>query len=146
MKKKENMLGSSEYKNGMDLTLFIHNNYSVVALEGNELVGYFGSYPTFDNAFRATEVKGAFSPMGANAAIKENRDKIYLLMYQIVAERWVNAGAVSHAVCSPAHDEILQKTFFRIGFGLRCIDGIRDMEVVRRIDENILKKKRHQLN
>lgn len=119
-----------EYKNGMDLTIFIRNDYSVVALEGNELVGYFCSYPPFDNAFRATEVKGAFSPMGANAAIKEKRDKIYLSMYQFVAERWVKAGAVSHAICLPAHDEVLQKTFFRIGFGLRCIDSIRDMEVI----------------
>ncbi len=59
--------------------------------------------------------------MGANAAISENRPKIYAAMYQAAGEKWVKAGAVSHAICLYAHDEELQQQFFRYGFGLRCI-------------------------
>ena len=47
--------------------------------------------------------------MGANAAVSKNRPQIYAAMYQ-AAE--------------------LQQQFFRYGFGLRCLDAIRPMELI----------------
>lgn len=68
--------------------------------------------------------------MGANAAISKNRSQIYAAMYQAAGEKWVKSGAVSHAVCLYAHDEELQRLFFNYGFGLRCLDAIRPMELI----------------
>jgi GNAT superfamily N-acetyltransferase len=52
-------------------------------------------------------------------------------MYQAAGEKWVRAGAVSHAVCLYAHDKEAQEQFFRYGFGLRCVDAIRDMDEIK---------------
>lgn len=109
---------------------FARNGFGVTAFDGDKMLGFLCSYPPFDNAFRSTYVRGIFSPMGANAAIKENRTKIYAAMYQGAAAKWVHSGAVAHAVCLYAHDEELQQQFYKYGFGLRCIDGIRPMKLI----------------
>ena len=46
------------------------------------------------------------------------------------AAKWVKAGAVSHAICLYAHAEELQRQFFHYGFGVRCLDAIRPMELI----------------
>lgn len=104
------------------------NGLGVAAFENEKMIGFLCCCDPFDNAFRATDVRGVFSPMGANAAVCNDRSKIYAAMYQAAGEKWVKAGAVSHAVCLYAHDEALQMQFFRYGFGLRCLDAIRPME------------------
>lgn len=114
-------------QNVLDLSQFSDNGFSVAAVEKDEIIGVLCSYPPFDNAFSSTSAKGIFSPMGANAAIKENREKIYAAMYQSAAEKWVDSGATSHALCLYAHDEELHHEFFRLGFGIRCMDAIRPM-------------------
>lgn len=113
-----------------DLNDFVENGLGVVAFENEKMVGFLCGSDPFDNAFRATDVKGIFSPMGANAAVSENRSKIYVAMYQAAGAKWVKVGAVSHAICLHAHDEELQRQFFRYGFGLRCLDAIRPMELI----------------
>lgn len=118
------------FDNGVDLLAFADNSFSVVAIEQDKVIGVLCSYPPFNNAFGSTNVRGVFSPMGANAAIKENRAKIYAAMYQVLADKWVKAGALSHAICICAHDDKIQHEFFRLGFGLRCIDAIRVMNKI----------------
>ncbi len=113
-----------------DLSTFVENGLGVVAFENDKMVGFMCCAPPFNNAFRATDVRGIFSPMGANAAIFNNRSKIYAAMYQAAAHKWVKAGAVSHAVCLYAHDESVQRQFFNYGFGLRCLDAIRPMNLI----------------
>lgn len=113
-----------------DLNGFAENGLGVAAFENEKMIGFLCCYEPFDNAFRATNVRGIFSPMGANAAIAKNRSKIYAAMYQAAGAKWVRAGAVSHAICLHAHDEELQRQFFRYGFGLRCLDAIRPMELI----------------
>lgn len=113
-----------------DLTPFADNGLGVAAFDGGQLVGFLCCYPPFDNAFGSTNVRGIFSPMGANAALKENRARIYAAMYQVAGTKWVRSGAVAHAVCLYAHDEELQQQFFLYGFGLRCMDAVRPMELI----------------
>lgn len=112
------------------LNYFAGNGLGVAAFENEKMVGFLCCGSPFDNAFRSTDVTGIFSPMGANAAVSENRSKIYAAMYQAAGLKWVKAGAVSHAICLYAHDEVLQRQFYRYGFGLRCIDAIRPMELI----------------
>jgi GNAT superfamily N-acetyltransferase len=45
-------------------------------------------------------------------------------------EKWVRAGAFSHAICLYAHDREVQEQFFRYGFGLRCVDAIRTVDEI----------------
>lgn len=113
-----------------DLNYFAENRLGVVAIENEKIIGFLCCYEPFDNAFRATDVKGIFSPMGANASISKNRSKIYAAMYQAAGAKWVQSGVVSHAICLYAHDEELQRQFYRYGFGLRCLDAIRPMELI----------------
>ena len=75
-------------------------------------------------------MRGIFSPMDANAVASKNRPQIYAAMYQAAREKLIKTGAVSHAICLYAHDEELQQQFFRYGFGLCCLDGIRPMESI----------------
>lgn len=113
-----------------DLYSFAENGLGVAAFENEKMIGFLCCCEPFDNAFRATDVRGIFSPMGANAAVSKNRSKIYTAMYQAAGEKWVRNGAVSHEICLYAHDEELQHQFFRYGFGLRCLDAIRPMELI----------------
>ena len=118
-----------------DLTQYVENGLGVAALEDNTMLGYLCAVGPFKNAFGSTEVTGVFSPMGAHGAALDNRADIYARMYQAVGEKWVRAGASSHAICLYAHDRETQEQFFRYGFGMRCIDAIREM------DEHALPKK-----
>lgn len=106
------------------------NGSGVAAFEGDKMVGFLCSAGPFENAFRSTDVRGVFSPMGANGAAAENHGRIYAAMYQAAAKKWVKAGAVSHAICLYEHDEEAKQQLFRYGFGMRCADAIRPMKTM----------------
>ena len=106
------------------------NGLGVAAYDGGKMLGFLCCYKPHDNTFGIPGLRGVFSPMGGNAAIPENRTKIYAAMYQSAAEKWVCAGAVSHAISLYANDKETQEQFFRYGFGLRCVDAIRGMEEI----------------
>lgn len=113
-----------------ELAWFAENGLGVAAFDGNKMIGFMCSVPPFSNAFGSTDAVGVFSPMGANGAIGENRAKVYARLYQAAGEKWVRAGATSHAVCLYAHDREVQEQFFRYGFGLRCVDAIRTVDEI----------------
>ena len=106
------------------------NGFGVAAFEGGKMVGYLCSVEPFEHAFRSTDVRGVFSPMGANGAVMENHGRIYAALYQAAAKKWVKAGVVSHAICLYEHDEEAKQQLFRYGFGMRCVDAIRPMETI----------------
>ena len=60
---------------------FAENGLGVAAFENEKMIGFLCCCEPFDNAFRATDVRGIFSPMGANAAVSKNRPQIYAAMY-----------------------------------------------------------------
>ena len=113
-----------------DLTPYAENGLGVVAFESDTMVGFLCAVGPFKNAFRSTEATGVFSPMGANAAIGENRANTYARMYQAAGEKWARVGAASHGICLYANDAETQQQFFRYGFGLRCIDAIKDIDEI----------------
>lgn len=112
------------------LKQFADNRLGVAAYEKDTMVGFLCCFPPFRNAFASTDAVGVFSPMGANGAIGDDRARIYARMYQAAGEKWVRAGASSHAICLYTHEEEVLKQFFRYGFGLRCIDAIRGMDEI----------------
>jgi len=106
----------------------VENELGVAAVEGDALVGFLGAYGPWEPVFCTQNVRGVFSPLHAHGAVKENRAKIYQRMYQAAAEKWVKAGASSHAVTLYAHDAAANEAFFQYGFGMRCMDLIRPMD------------------
>ncbi len=112
------------------LRTFAENSLGVAAFEGGDMVGFLCTVSPYGSAFRSTDAIGVFSPMHANGTIAENRAQIYAQMYQTAGEKWMKAGASSHAVCLYAHDRVGQEQFFRYGFGMRCIDSIRGMDEI----------------
>jgi len=113
-----------------DLLPFAENGYGVAAVDGSELLGFLCCFEPFDNAFSIQGLRGVFSPMGANGAVKENRAGIYARLYQAAGEKWIAAGAASHAVNLYAHDLETQAQFFRYGFGIRTVDAIRNLDEI----------------
>jgi GNAT superfamily N-acetyltransferase len=113
-----------------DLTYFADNQLGVVALEGDQVIGYLCTYNPREDAFGTTKVKGTFSPIHAHGVIMNkgyNRDRMYSLLYEAAAQRWVKEGIRSHAIALYTHDKEGINSFFYNGFGLRCIDAIRSM-------------------
>ncbi len=100
------------------------SDLGTVALENGKVVGYLTCYQPMQNHFGTTP--GVFSPLHGHGAVKENRAKIYSWLYQKTSEKWVRKGILSHAVSLYAHSEAIQ-SFFWNGFGLRCIDAIREV-------------------
>lgn len=113
-----------------DLSLYADIGLGVAAFEGDTLIGFMCSVPPFRNAFGSTNARGVYSPMGSNGAVGENRAKIYARLYQAAGEKWVHAGASSHAICLYAHEDEAAQQLFRYGFGLRCVDAIRGMDQI----------------
>jgi len=106
------------------------NGLGVAAVDSGELLGFLGAYGPWKPVFWTPDTQGVFSPLHAHAAIKENRIRIYQRMYQAAAEKWVKAGASSHAVTLYAHDAAAHDAFFAYGFGLRCMDLIRSANAI----------------
>lgn len=114
----------------LDLTPFAKNGLGIAAFENAQMVGFLCCVSPFPNAFRSTDAVGVFSPMGASGAVGENRAEIYGRLYQAAADLWVKAGAASHGIFLYAHDKQVEQQFFRYGFGMRTVDGIRGMKAV----------------
>jgi len=112
-----------------DLAYFADNGMGVAAFNDEVMLGFMCCYKPYKNAF-GSSAKGIFSPMGAHAAVLSNRARIYAAMYEAAAEKWVRTGAISHCVSLYAHDKVANEQFFRYGFGLRCVDAIRPMELI----------------
>lgn len=130
-----------------DLSHFAENGLGIAALEGDYMLGYLGVYHPIEDAFGTTNVRGTFSPLHAHGVILSNRiasianasrfdrGRIYSMLYQEAAKKWVQAGILSHAVALYAHDQEAERSFFWNGFGLRCIDAICPLDkVLKQID------------
>lgn len=107
--------------------LFAENGLGVAAFEEGRMLGFLGCYEPWENAFTGT-ARGTFSPIEAHGAVPEQREKIYRLLYQAAAEKWVEAGIASHSIALYAHDDAARRAFFTCGFGLRCVDAVRGMD------------------
>ena len=110
------------------LDALAENGLAVAAVEGDTLLGFLGAFGPWRPVFCTQNVSGVFSPLHAHGAVRENRIRIYRRMYQAAAEKWVRAGAASHAISLYAHDAAAQEAFFIYGFGVRCMDLMRSAD------------------
>ena len=110
------------------------NGLGVSAFDENKMVGYLCCYDPFEKAFGTTNAIGVWSPIHGNGKIDSEYKNIFQIMYQEAAKKWVNLKTTSHAITFYAHNYSIQNQLYRYGFGLRCIDAIREMKVIDNID------------
>lgn len=117
-----------------DLDDFADNGLGVAAFEGECMVGFLCCYKPWENAFDSAAT-GTFSPLFAHGAIQEKRADIYKRMYEEAAAIWVSHQIAYHGITLYAHDDTAREAFFNYGFGMRCIDAIREMKHIE-LEEN----------
>ena len=130
MEERRNNLALPDISEIPDLSIFAQNGLGVVAVEEERLIGFLCCYEPWEHAFDS-EAVGTFSPMHAHGAVKENRGMIYKRMYQYAAQKWVNRKIAYHTIALYAHDYEAIQGLFSYGFGLRCVDAIRDMSYIK---------------
>ena len=102
------------------------HDFGIAAFEGSSLLGFLTCYAPINNYFGTSN--GLFSPIHAHATVEDDSTKIYSYLYQEAAKIWVEEGLLSHAIALYTHDDDAIQSFFRNGFGLRCVDAIRAIE------------------
>lgn len=103
-------------------------SFGKAAVCDGKLVGYLlfaGPWDGFHG-----DVKGVFSPLGGSAFSHayENRGKLASMLFAEVAQEFAAEGIYSCALCRYAHDEEVVKSFLFNGFGIRCMDAVREMD------------------
>lgn len=107
-----------------DLSHFMDNNLGVAAFDEDTMLGFICCYGPINNLFGTSE--GIYSPLYANSAVAQNRQRIYSAMYEYASDVWVKHKLLSHSITLYANDTDAINSFFDNGFGKRCVDGIKD--------------------
>ncbi len=116
------------------LTDTFKSKYGAVALENGKLIGYIGFLGPWDGQFG--NVKGVFSPLYANAFRGANRGKTASELFQYTSEEMVADGIFSFAVCTYSHNFDVTTSLTMNGFGIRCSDAIRKVDIPLNIEFN----------
>lgn len=96
----------------------------IAAVSNNELIGFLAG---FEIAKLFGMCKGVYSPLYGHGVIKKYRKRVYQELYKRAADLWVKKDCMTHAVTFFAHDQETINTWFWLGFGLRCVDAIREV-------------------
>lgn len=101
--------------------------FGKVALCDGKLVGYLLFAGPWDGVHG--NVKGVFSPLGGSAFLYEHQDrrKLISMLFANVAQDLVKENIYSCALSRYAHDTESAESFVFNGFGIRCMDTVRDM-------------------
>jgi len=100
------------------------NDLGIALTEGGRLLGFMLCYPPRESYY--TGQKGVYCPLHGHGTAAGNRTKTYEKLYQAAAERWLAEGVLSHSITLYAEDKELVQVFFENGFGLNCVDAIRE--------------------
>lgn len=112
----------------------VNTGTGVVAIENNEIIGFLAGYKIEE--FWG-DCKGIYSPDFGHGVKDKNKEKIYQILYENAAKKWVEDNYTHHALTIYAHQKNIINTFFWLGFGLRCIDAIRQVNSLENINLNI---------
>jgi len=109
------------------LAHLLEHGLGVVALDGGKVTGFLAGYPVPE--FFGEE-KGVYCPLFGHGSQGTNSKKVYQKLYEHAAALWVKQGYTSHGVTVFAHGQETIDTWFWLGFGLRCVDAIREVSSV----------------
>lgn len=116
----------------------ISKDTGVIAQSNGEIIGFIAGYKI--NEFWGN-CKGIYCPDYGHGVMGDNRKRIYQKLYKHSADKWVEDGFTNHALTIYAHDKETIDTFFRLGFGLRCIDAMRKATAINKDNSGVEIKK-----
>ena len=96
------------------------SKYFVVAKIGGRVVGHM-LFQVFPFHGETT----AFCPITGHAERVGMRGEVLEALYTRLSERLVADGVRSHCITFFAHDDVIEKTAFQLGFGMIVIDAFR---------------------
>ncbi|WBW97191.1 GNAT family N-acetyltransferase [Oceanirhabdus sp. W0125-5] len=104
------------------INYIIEKGYGVVAIIDKSVVGFLacGEFSEYK-----CSNKGTFIPEWGHAAIKENRQEIYQMMYERISLKWQEEGCVSNCITCLGHDKEVIDGLFMNGYGMLVIDAVR---------------------
>ncbi|ERJ12734.1 GNAT family N-acetyltransferase [Haloplasma contractile] len=97
----------------------------LMAIENDELVGFIVGFE-IKEFFGKT--KGIYVPLFGHG-LKNSYDQLYTELYKRVAELWVKDDFMMHAINIFAHDKKTINEWFWMGFGMRCVDSIKEISL-----------------
>lgn len=98
-------------------------NYPGVAvIEGNHILAYMIT----GNIFPWKGQQAAIVPEYAHGAVEENKQRLYQIMVQFLAQEWVKSSVHLHLIGHFSHDTDLKETLFQIGFGGLVVERLRE--------------------
>ena len=109
-----------------------------IAWSNDKIIGFMAGYKI--NEFWGN-CKGIYCPDYGHGVIGDNRKNIYQKLYKYSADKWVEDGFTHHALTIYAHDRETIDTFFWLGFGLRCIDAMRETAAIKENNAGVNIKK-----
>jgi GNAT superfamily N-acetyltransferase len=95
----------------------------IAALADDRLAGFLSAYEADELFGRCA---GVYVPVFGHGVANEYGRRLYQELYARAADLWVRKGLMSHAATFFAHDKETVETWFWLGFGLRCVDAIRE--------------------
>lgn len=99
----------------------------LLALDRHQIAGYVGWY-IVDN-FRETGRRAAYVPEWAHLA-PDRKVPVYRQLYRAAASQWADQGCRTHALSVLGHDASALDAWFRSGFGLAVLDGVRSLDLL----------------
>lgn len=99
----------------------------LISTERDEVIGYLCFSQKIRRHFGLAD--GAFSPLYASAFGGKDRRKTASLLFQEVSKQLLAKGLSSFAICNYAHDTEILKSFVFGGFGFRCSDAVRPVNL-----------------
>jgi len=110
----------------------------LAALAGGRLAGFLSAYVADELFGRCA---GVYAPVYGHGVADEFRSRLYQELYARAADLWVRQGLLCHAATFFAHDREAVETWFWLGFGLRCVDAIREATPIEAHDCRVAVKK-----
>lgn len=109
------------------ISAVFQSGFGLVSIERDEVTGYLCFGPKIRRHFGLSD--GAFSPLYASAFGGGDRQKTASLLFQEVSKQLLARGLSSFAICKYAHDTEILKSFVFGGFGFRCSDAVRPVNL-----------------
>ncbi len=116
------------------MSKMLDDHHGLVALEKGEAVGYL-MYILGGPLFGKSEC--AFVPLFGHASIQNKKETIYQRLLNSAGDFWVRNNKLSWVTTLFAHDAVLERFWYKNGYGQRCADGIAMPHHVKREDDDV---------
>lgn len=110
------------------LPYWIEEGFVFVALQESQVVGYISGIPV-EKFFGSAA--GTFIPLYGHGTVKENRKRIYQMLYTYASDVWVKQGQINHLLTLFCETQDSVDTWVSLGSGNRCVDAICKAEDIK---------------